>query len=316
MALVDRTAAAGVLPMKYSSEIIKEVPKQSSVLQAFRQLPNMTSKEQEQPILSSMISAGFVNGDTGLKPTDVASWDKKKIVAEELAVIVPIAEAVYDDADVDLFAQIQEQAMQAFGAAIDAAVLFGTNKPTSWPTALVPFIKARNMTVTAGTNTDIAGDVSAAMSLVEGQGFAPNAHLSDIAIRGQFRNLRDLNNNVIYSTSIARGMPDTLWNLPNYVSDNGAWDSTAATGARVITGDFTKAVYAIRQDITYKILDQAVITDDAGKVLYNFSQNDMIGIRMVMRLGWQIANPITALAPTYDPSTGGASPFAAVIASA
>ena len=61
-------------------------------------------------------------------------------------------------------------------------------------------------------------------------------------------------------------------------------------------GDMSQAVYSIRQDITFKILDQTVIQDPVtGEIIYNLAQQDMVAIRAVMRIGWEIPNPITAL---------------------
>lgn len=66
----------------------------------------------------------------------------------------------------------------------------------------------------------------------------------------------------------------------------------------MISGDFSQLAYSIRQDITFKIFDQGVIQDPAtGEILYNLMQNDMVALRAVMRLGWEIPNPINAMVP-------------------
>lgn len=75
--------------------------------------------------------------------------------------------------------------------------------------------------------------------------------------------------------------------------DNGAWDKTAST---LIVGDFSQAVYAIRQDVTYKVLTEAVIQDpSSGEILYNLAQDDMVALRVTFRLGYAIPNPVNAL---------------------
>jgi hypothetical protein len=53
----------------------------------------------------------------------------------------------------------------------------------------------------------------------------------------------------------------------------------------------------MRQDVTYKLLDQAVITDGAGKIIYNLAQQDMVALRAVMRLGFALPNPINRVNP-------------------
>ena len=47
--------------------------------------------------------------------------------------------------------------------------------------------------------------------------------------------------------------------------------------------------------MTFKIFTEGVIQDPSTKAItYNLMQNDMVALRAVMRLGWEIANPINA----------------------
>ena len=75
---------------------------------------------------------------------------------------------------------------------------------------------------------------------------------------------------------------------------NGAWDNTKAL---MVAGDWKQAVYAIRQDVTFDVFNSGVVSDEDGKVIYNLMQNDMKAIRMVIRLGWNILNPVNAVNP-------------------
>ena len=100
--IIDRTGAESLIPIQESNEIIQGVVTQSAVLQRGRKLPNMTSRQYKMPVLDMLPIAYFVNGDTGQKKTTKQAWDKKFITAEEIAVIVPIPEAVLDDSDYDI----------------------------------------------------------------------------------------------------------------------------------------------------------------------------------------------------------------------
>lgn len=50
------------------------------------------------------------------------------------------------------------------------------------------------------------------------------------------------------------------------------------------------------QDITFKLFTEGVVQNTDGSIAYNLMQNDMVALRAVMRLGWEIPNPINALA--------------------
>jgi hypothetical protein len=64
-----------------------------------------------------------------------------------------------------------------------------------------------------------------------------------------------------------------------------------------VVGDYSMAVVGVRQDLTYKLLDQAIITDDTGAIVYNLPQQDMLALRVVARFGFAIAKPVSRNAP-------------------
>jgi hypothetical protein len=71
----------------------------------------------------------------------------------------------------------------------------------------------------------------------------------------------------------------------------GQWPSGSAV-ASAIMFDPSEFVVGVRQDITYKVLDQAVIQDNTGAIVYNLAQQDMVAMRCVFRAGWQVSNTI------------------------
>ena len=290
--IISRTNAEALIPVEYSSEIVKSVLQESSTLSLMRKLPNMTSKQTKIPVLSSLPVAGFVNGDTGLKAVSNAEWGNKVITAEEIAVIIPIPEAVLDDAEYDIWAEIKPTIVAEFGRVIDGAILFGTNKPNDWPEGIVTGAASRSKTLEYGTGTDIADDINRVMGLVEGSGYDVTGFAGEIGLKSSLRGLRDQNGGLIFQPSLQADTPSTIYAQPiNYVKNN----SWVSTDAKLIAGDWHQAVYSIRQDITYKVLDQAVISDGDGNIVHNLAQQDMVALRCVMRLGWQLPNPVTQI---------------------
>ncbi len=102
------------------------------------------------------------------------------------------------------------------------------------------------------------------------------------------RDLRDNNNAPIF-TPMTGDVPAGIYGTPTQFVGPGVW---TAANALAVVGDWNLAVYSIRQDITYQIFDTGVISDDEGKIVYNLLQQDMVALRAVMRLAWQVANPI------------------------
>jgi len=297
--MITRTNAAALMREDVANEILQGVVQQSAVMQLARRLPNMSTKQRRLPVLSALPTAGFIDGDTGRKPLTTMEWDNKMLEAEELAVIVPIPEAVLDDASYDVWGEVRPRIEEAMGVAFDAAVLFGTGAPSSWPDDILTAAAAAGNTVAAGTGSDIYDDIlgeGGVISLVEEDGYFVTGHVAARVMRARLRGLRDTTGQPIFMRSLDGGQnvqASTRYELdgsPIYFPGNNAVDPTEAL---MISGDWTQAVYALRQDITYKILDQAVLQDASGDIVYNLAQQDMVALRAVMRIAWQVANPIT-----------------------
>lgn len=306
--IIDRTALSGLIPDPATREIMQGAVAESSVLRMARRLPNMSSKTQTINVLDALPSAYFVNSEptndgntNAFKKTTNMAWDKKKIYAEEIAVIVPIPEAVLDDANYDIWGEVKPRLTEAFGKVIDKAILFGTDKPTTWREGIVASATTATNTVTA--TSDVYGDImgeKGLISKVELDGYNPNGVMSAIQMRGKLRGLVDKNGNPIFKSDMQGSTRYALDGVDMYFPMNGAFDPTQAL---MIVGDWSQLVYAIRQDMTFKIFTEGVIQDPSdGTIKYNLMQNDMVALRAVMRLGWEVANPVNAFnADLSDP---------------
>jgi len=287
MANITRTDVDSLIETQVANEIFEGVIKDSKALSMFRRLPNMTSDKTKLRVLDSLPVAYFVDESTnnGRKNTTKMAWDKKFINAAELAVIVPIKENVLNDSSIDIWAEVRPRIVEAFAKKIDNAMFFGVDKPTDWRKGLVPSVIDAGAEVTE--TGKLYSDINDVMTKVEESGYEVNGILGGVGLKGKFRMMTDTTGQPLNTTEIGSVRREFM--------DNGVWDKSKST---LIAGDFSQAVYAIRQDVTYKILDQAVIQDTDGSILYNLAQDDMVALRVVMRLGWEIPNPVNALNET------------------
>lgn len=297
--MIDRTGAEALISEEVANEIIQGVAEQSTVLRMGRKLPNMSKKKYRMPVLDMLPVAYWVAGDSGFKQTSKMAWKNKYITAEELAVIIPIPEAVVDDADYDIWGEVRPRAVEALGKKIDGAVIFGVEKPDTWRDGLVDGATDAGNVVTLGASDDLYDKIMAedgVIAKVEESGFFPSGHMADITMRAKLRGLKDSTGQPIFRTGMQGATSYSLDGSPIDFPRNGAFDKTKAL---MITGDFSQLVYSIRQDVTYKLLTEATIVDPSTKeVIYALAQQDMVALRIVMRLGWEVPNPINSLKST------------------
>lgn len=288
--IISRDASNDPLvPVPVSDQIIQELPQSSVMLQRARQV-RLSSKTQRMPVLDVLPTAYFVSGDTGLKQTSAQDWKNVELVVEELAVIVPIPEAYLDDAQVPIWDEVRPRIVEAFGTAIDAAALFGVSKPSTWGNPIYQSAVAAGNVVTAGT--DLALNVAQLGELLAKDGFPVNAFASRPGLNWKLVGLRATDGHPIYQPDLQGRPGGTLYGYPLNELGNGAWN---ATEAELIAGDWSKAIVGLRQDITFKMFTEGVITDNTGAVQLNLMQQDAVALRAVMRLAYATANPITAL---------------------
>lgn len=293
--IIDRSGAEALIPIQEANEIIQGTIARSAVLSRGRKLANMTSNQYKIPVLDMLPIAYFVNGDTGQKPTTKQAWDKKYITAEEIAVIVPIPEAVLEDSEYDIWAEVKPRVTEAFGKVIDGAVLFDENKPSTWRDGVVTTATSAGAVVSLGSSDSLYDKIMAedgVIAKVEDCGYFVNGHMADISMRAKLRGLKNTNGDPLFKQDLQGTTQYALDGSAMDFPSNGAFDKSKAL---MISGDFSQLVYSIRQDITFKLFTEGVVQNTDGSIAYNLMQNDMVALRAVMRLGWEIPNPVTAL---------------------
>jgi len=315
---ISTADVAGLIPIEYTNDLLQKVTEASAVLRLGRRLRDMPTSTRVMPVVSVLPTAYFV-AEAGLKVSTEVNWANKTLVAEELAVICPIPQSTLDDSGYPIWEQVKPLIEEAAGLAIDQAVMYGTNIPAAWTTALgahagiVALALAHSSTLSLAACADMYDALlgeSGVLSLLEADGFIATGHIAHTSMRGKIRGCRDSDGQPIFhpgqnvGSAFATGELD---GAPILYPLNG---SVVAGSSLMISGQFNQLVYAMRQDINWKISTEGVISDNSGVVIYNLFQNDMVALRMTMRLAVAIPNPINRVQGTE----GSRSPFAVLTA--
>ena len=193
MSFIPRSGVEALMPEEFQRDIIQNAPEQSAVMSLAKKAPNMSRQQRRIPVLSVLPTAYFLNpgakrtdaSDVALKRLTQQMWENKYLDAEELAVIVVIPEAVLEDSDYDIWAEVRPRLLEAFGKAFDQAVFYGTNAPAVWPDAIVPSSIACGNYVLWRASViydDIMGE-DGVIAKVEEDGYMVNGHVAAITMR-------------------------------------------------------------------------------------------------------------------------------------
>jgi HK97 family phage major capsid protein len=291
MADINRAEAEALMARQDINEVFQQAAEGSAALRTFRTV-NMGTATARLPVIDALPTAGFVTeaaDATGVKPTAQTVWANKTLTAEEIAVIVPIHENVFDDTSINVWGEVRPRIAEALGAVLDGAVFFGTNKPASWPDSLEDGARAAGNVRSAAAAGDLAEDINQTWALVEADGYDVNVNYARRSLRASLRGLRDADNQPIYLTSLrADGATNMIYGADLEWVTNGSWvNAGAGAGATLISGDRTKAILGIRQDVTFKLLTEATV----GTL--NLAERDMVALRAKFRVAFQVADATT-----------------------
>lgn len=313
--IVERTGTsqtARQIPESVAAGVLSDVYEGSACLQ-LGQTFRMPAYQHRIPVLKAFADAFWIQGasqsvkDKALKETTTVSWDNVYITPDELAVLVPIPDAWMQDSTI-AWAEIRQEVARAFAKKIDQAILFGDGTPPagfSGPVGGVVggAVTAGNFvtigTTLSGTYNDVGLDLAAVAEDLAKDGYDPNGWAARKGFRWRLVKVRDTTGQPIYSSTLNNPngpSSGSLYDQPYYEVGNGAWDDTEAFA---IAGEWDKLVIGIRQDMSFSLHTDAVISNDSGVVVYNAMQQDGKILRAVMRLGYNVPNPVKVLGGTF-----------------
>jgi HK97 family phage major capsid protein len=282
--LITRGDAASLIPDEVAAEVIKSTTQQSAALTLCRRA-RMGSATLEQPVLSSLPEAYWLSGDTGLKQTTSAAWSGVSLKAEEVAVVVPCPLSVLADSTVDIWNELRDPIAEKIALRLDAAVLSGIDKPASWPPSLLQGATAAGQVIQADSpiaQGGIIGDLGRLLGLIEDADREPTGWAAARRLRGLMRRARTTTGELLGEMDLSRA-----WDLPFTFAVSGSLPQ----GVLAIAGQFDLAIVGVRQDITFQVFTEGVITDEQGRVVLNLMQQDSAALRVVARYGFAVAEP-------------------------
>lgn len=292
--LTSRSDVAALIPETVSTAMLGKATETSAVLRLFGRIP-VPGGTLRFPVLSALPVAYWVSGDTGLKQTTEVGWSNKYMTVEEIAVILPIPDNVVADVqERNLWDEAMPLMIEAFGRTLDSAVFFGTNAPASFPANVVSASNSAGNTVTQGTNAAAAGgflgDVDDLYGKVEADGYDVTGFLANISAKPFLRKARDTTGQRLDAGRVAGDLA-SIDGYPVVYPMRGLWPSGSGS-TFMIGGAWDNFIVGVRQDITMKVLTEAVIQDNTGQIIYNLAQQDMTAVRLTFRVGWQVKNII------------------------
>lgn len=309
MARVQRGDVASILLPDEVSETLLRGAAESSLLMQFGRTRPMAAtnvKLSEAEVSGANV---FWVSEGARKSTDAPTMAQRTwtMSEAELAVIVPLDENVADDAATDLFELYKPAIETAIAKKLDAAGIFGVDKPTAWGTLgtdIVPTATtAGHQFAEDGTPTDaelldllsgtgaVPGTPDGCLQALEEDGYEATGALSYIRFKSRLRNLKDADGRYIFGDAAGPGEYSSLFGVPNAFAKSDIW---VPAEAHVIIGDWSQAIVGTRQGIRYRVFDQGVITDGAGNVVYSLMESDMIALRVTARYGFKVIADDTA----------------------
>lgn len=304
-----RTTAGALVPTEESQEIIKATMQDSMAMSLFKRVPIVT-KEKTFPVTSTLPTASWTNPiDTGVGTTTFMEWERVTMKVADMIVLAPMPANVIEDIKAsgnNLTAEMRPYLAQAAAIAIDRSIFFGTSKPTEWAAINSVLEGCQAVANTPDTNNPngdntwttgnftakqggLATDMNRAMRLLASQGYRPSAIAGRSTFEFDLDNARDENGQKYLD--VGKG---TYAGRPISYGGDGVFPAEAEGATQLFMLDSSKFLIGIRKDMEFAIFTEGVIHDPGnGQVLYNLMTQDGVVVRLKLRVGFAVANPVT-----------------------
>lgn len=284
--LLEGTDAAGgyLVSEQYGQTLVDGIRRESAVM-ALSRVERVVGRRQRYAIYAGRPTAAFV-AEGAAKAATGAEFGELVVNIKKIASIVLYTEELIEDAREDPSVLVSADVSAAFQDLIDAHAL-----GYAAGAAIVGQFDAELTNTTNTVELGATGDafalaVSQAMELVEADGYMASGIVAASDVKAHLRDQRGAGDNAtspVYTDGFGRE-PDTLYGLPvRYTSNLDGFPAGVGKIAAVV-GDFNRAVFAVRRDISVRTSDQASV--DVGGTLHNLWQQNKTAMLWEMRVGF------------------------------
>lgn len=223
------------------------------------------------------------------KPATGAELAELTLDIVKAAGVVMLTEELIEDAGPGLLQRIDADIREAFAEYIDQNAL-GRNAAGTIVGSFNTELEGTTSSVElGGTGDALAVAISSAMNTIEAAGYNPTAVIAANDVSAHIRNARSAVDATmpLYVDGFQAnpGVPN-IFGLPILRTTNLSTFSGAAAAGRIvaIVGDFSQALFAVRNDIRRKVSDQATI--DVSGTAHRLWQQNKLGVLWEMRCGF------------------------------
>lgn len=233
-------------------------------------------------------------GEGADKPVTGAELAQVTLDIIKAAGIILMTEEMVEDAQADGAAflnRIDTDIRAAFADYIDSNAIGRTSTGAITGSFNSELSETTQAVELGGTGDALAVAVSAAMGTLEANGYTPTGIIAANDIGGHLRAARmatDATTPLYYdSFTGAAGLP-TIWGLPVARTTNLQTFGAAAAAGRVVAvvGDFTQALFAMRNEIRRKVTTEATV--NVSGTDHRLWQRNETGVLWEMRCGFVV----------------------------
>lgn len=274
MSGIQMNTTAIDLPSEVASTIIQKAQEESTVMRLAQSIA-LPGNGLTIPVILGDPEAEWVE-ETNEKPVSTATLDKKVIKPYTLAVIVPFSNQFKNNM-AGLYNAIVSRLPKVLSQKFDATVFGNTPVPGS------NFDTFASCTAQSFGSDPYTAFVQADADISAHDGIT-NGHIISPIAKSQLLLAKDNDGRPLFINSIADNAIPKILGSETYQSKAAFKSVPGGKDIIGVTGDWTKAMYGIAQNLALSVSDQATLT--VGSETINLWQRNMFAVRAEIEVGF------------------------------